>query len=188
MLLSLIGIFLFSFVSADTTFFEGDYNYRGDFIMANLPEEIIEAVRGGVEILPSGGGGYFLKEEFNSTLVCEICSESLREHIKQYQNIDYSEEKISILTSEINQEFQIDLSNNQVRYIIENFEDECDSNYPLFSGFAGGRLRNLTTPALLTISFFVLAFFIIIGFMIIRSLKKRGYGRTWKIKKRKRNK
>lgn len=181
LIILLICILLVQVVYAETTFFEGDLGYRGDFIIANLPEEVIEA---GVEILPSGGGGYFLRQAYNKTLVCDVCSDSLRQHIKEEQNIDYNEDEIVILTYEINQEFQTDLSNNQVRYIIENFEDECDAPYPLLGGFAGGRFSNLLDPLVLTITIILLLSIIITGYLIIRTLKKRGYGRRKKSKKR----
>jgi len=177
-----LSIFLLQIISAETTFFEGDYNYRGDFIMANLPENVIEAIDEEAEILKTSGGSYFLEQKYNTTLVCEVCIDSLREHIKEYQQIDYNEDEISILTSKINQEFQIDLSNNQVRYIIENFEDECNLPIPLLGGFAGGRFRDLTNPLVLGITI-ILVSIIILGYFIIRALKKRGYGRHWKVKK-----
>jgi len=173
----LISVFLLPVISADTTFFEGDYDYRNDFIMSSLPEEVIEAVAEGGEILQVGGGGYFVGQKYNTTKVCEVCIDSLREHIKEYQDIEYNENEVTVLTGLINQEFQTDLSNNQIRYIIENFEDECDAPYPLLGGIAGGRFRNLTTPLTLWITSIVLIFFIIIGYLIIRALKKRGYGR-----------
>jgi len=63
----LISIFLIPIIFAETTFFEGDYDYRDDFIMANLPEDVIEeiAINPDVEILQIGGGGYFLEEQYN---------------------------------------------------------------------------------------------------------------------------
>jgi len=179
----LLSIFLAPVISAETTFFEGDYDYRDDFIMANLPENVVEAISEEAEILKTSGGSYFLEQKCNTTLICEVCMDSLKEHVKKYQQIDYNEEEISILTSKINQEFQANLSNNQVRYIIENFEDECDAPYPLLGGFASGRLRDLMNPLLLGIMIIILISIIILGYFIIKALKKRGYGRHWKIKK-----
>jgi len=186
-ILLVFGIFLLPMISAETTFFEGDYNYRDDFIMASLPENVIEILetQEDVEILQTSGGGYFLEEEYNNTLVCEVCIESLKEHIKEKQHANYDEEAVTVLTGSINQEFQTDLSNNQVRYIIENFEEECDMPYPLLGGIAGGRLRNLTNPLVFGISLIILISIIILGYFIKRALKKRGYGRHWKIKKNK---
>ena len=171
----LISIFLIPIIFAETTFFEGDYDYRDDFIMANLPEDVIEeiAINPDVEILQIGGGGYFLEEQYNSSEVCLLCFENLRTHIKQKQKIDYTEDEVVVLTGLINQDFQTDLSNNQVRYILENFEDECDMPLPLLGGFAGGRFNNLLNPLILTITSIVLIFFIIIGYLIIRTLRKR---------------
>ena len=165
-------------VYADTTFFEGDYNYRDDFIMASLPDDVAEAIANeDIEILQVSSGGYFLEQPYNTTLVCEACINSLKEHIKKYQHINYKEEEITILTELINQEFKTNLSNNQVRYVIENFEDECDAPYPLAGGIAGGRLRNLTNPFILGITIIVLISIIILGYFITKALKKRGYGR-----------
>jgi len=184
-LLSLVfGVFLLQFISAETTFFEGDLGYGDDFIMSSLPEDVADVIANEeIEILQVGGGGYFLEQQYNTTLVCEACANSLRDHIREHQDIDYNEEEVIILTEHINQEFQTDLSNNQVRYIIENFEEECDSHYPLLGGFAGGRLRNLTDPLVLGITIILLISIILLGYFIIRALKKRGYGRQLKVKK-----
>ncbi len=182
-LLILINIFLLPVIFAETTFFERDYDYRDDFIMANLPEDVVDAIAGEeIEILQVSGGGYFVKQRYNSTVVCKVCTDSLKEHIKKYQNIVYNENEVTILTEHINQAFQTDLSNNQVRYIIENFEDECNAPYPLLSGFVEGRFRDLTNPLILSIIIIILIFFIIIGYLIIRVLRKRGYGRRRKKK------
>ena len=180
LIILLVCILSIQVVFAETTFFEGDYDYRDDFIMANLPGDIVNAITDEeIEILQVSGGGYFLREYYEEE-ICDVCTESLKEHINEYQDIDYNEDEVIVLTELINQEFQTDLSNNQVRYIIENFEDECDAPYPLLGGIAGGRLRNLTNPLTLTITSIVLIFFIIIGYLIIRVLRKRGYGRKKK--------
>lgn len=182
----LVLVLCFPFLLADTTFFEGDSDYRDDFMMASLPEEIVAAVVAGVEVLQSGGsGGYFLREEFNQTIVCPTCTDSLRSHIREYQSIDYNEEQITILTKEINEEFVVDLSNNQVRYIIENFEDECDSPYPILGAVAGGRFRDLTSPLLVTIIVVILIFFAVIGYFIIRALRKIRSGNIHGVKRKK---
>jgi len=169
-------IFLcFQFVLAETTFFEGDLGYGEDFIMESLSAEIVGAVGGGAEVLQGGGGGYFVREEFNQSFVCETCIESLREHIIQYQDIDYSEEEVIVLTEEINQEFGGDLSNSQVRYVIENFEEECDAPYPILGGFAGGRFRDLITPMFYVVVFAVLILFLVVVIVLVRILKTRRY-------------
>jgi len=183
----LVLVSCFHFVLAETTFFEGGYGYRDDFVMAGLPEE---ALVEDVVVLQSSSGGYFLKEEYNQTLVCYACSDSLREHIREYRNIDYDEEEVTVLTEEINEELVVDLSNNQVRYIIENFEDECDAPYPILGAVAGGRFRDLTSFLVIVIVIIVLVFFVLVGYFIVRSLKNirskniRG-SRRRKVKKKK---
>jgi len=184
-LILIICILLLQVVYAETSFFEGDLGYRADFIMANLPEDVVQAVAEGGEILQISSGGYLLREgRYEGTIVCETCLESLKTHIKQKQDIDYTEEEIIILSNEINQQTYPDLSNNQVRYLIENFETECNLPIPLLGGFAGGRFRNLTSPLVLWITIIILIFFIIIGILIIRALRKRGYGGRKKRKKK----
>ena len=178
-----ILIFQVVAISAETTFFEGD-DYRGDFIMANLPEEIVAQIEEGeTEILRTGGGSYFLRETYNSTEVCDVCFDSLRQQIQDKQSIDYEEEEIILLASEINQQYKTDLSNSQVRYIIENFEDECDAPYPLLGGIAGGRFRDILSPFTIAIAVIILIFVIFIGYRIISTLRKVKIKKTKKKKK-----
>ena len=177
----LICILLVQILSAETTFFEGDYDYRENFIMADLPAE---AIAEGAEILQQGWGGYFIRQAYNKTLICGTCFEDLREHIDKKKRIDYTEEEIILLADSINQDpLQVNLSNNQLRYILENFEEECNRPLPLLWGIAGGRFSDLFSPLVIAIAVIVLVFFIVIGYLIIKVLKKKVYGKT---KKRKR--
>jgi len=172
-LLVLIAILLISPVLAETTFFEGDSGYRDDFIMANLPPEIAVAISEGAQVGETSTGGFFLRQVYNTSEVCVYCYENLKQHIEETRKINYSEQDVILLASEINTELKADLSNNQVRYIIENFEDECNMPLPLLGGFASGRSTDLLSPFLLIISITLLAGIILIGFLIIRALKKR---------------
>ena len=148
----LVLILCLQFAFAETTFFEGDYNYGNDFIMGKIvSEEVVETIIK-EETLQSGGGKSVV--QLDKGLVCEICSESLRDHIDKYKHIDYSEEEIKILSLEITDEIGISFSHEHVLVLVENFEDECSQPYPLLGGIAGGRYRNLISPLLLFISIF----------------------------------
>lgn len=172
-LLVLITILMISPVLAETTFFEGDSGYGDDFIMANLPPAIVAAVSEGAQIGETSTGGFFLKQTYNTSEVCVYCYEDLKQHIQETRKINYSEQDVILLATEINTELKTDLSNNQVRYIIENFEDECNMQLPLLGGFASGRSTDLLSPLLLIISIILLVGIILIGFLIIRALKRK---------------
>lgn len=167
-ILFLFGILFLQVVLAETTFFEGDLGYRDDYIMGKIEVPV-------AEVETYSGKGRFIIE--NKTIACNLISTSLKEHIKEKQNINYSEEDLQVLTAEINKEFKSALSPSQAKSIIENYEDTCETYLPLWTGIAGGRLRNLTTPLVLVIAIILLVFVIIIGYLIIRTLRKRGYGR-----------
>lgn len=176
-ILLLISILFLQLVSAETTFFEGDLGYRDDFIMAPVPEEgIIEEPiikEPEVESFISGGGFLVRQEGIAETIPCPLMFESLKEHINKKRSIEYTKKELEILTFEINQELGENLSTNQISYIIDNFEDTCNSPLPLLSGSAIGRFRNLLNPFILIVSFIVLVFISYIGYKIISVLKKR---------------
>jgi len=192
MLFILVNI---SFVNADTTFFEGDYGYRDDFIMESVPEVVVVG-----ELNLCGNGFCDLGENsencpedcgvqggrgivyINKELVCDICLESLQEHINDFRHIDYSDENLELLTLQINEETNANFLKEQVRALVENFDDECGIPYPLLSGFAGGRYRDIVTPLVLAIGIIVLGFFIFLYF-IFRRLKKVRFKRKSKRKK-----
>jgi len=173
--LLLIFILSINFVLADTTFFEGDLGYRDDFIMGNtlggvIPVNLPETLGGRrneskpiTEIFVEDTEEFITKEEINKTIVCPLISDSLKKHIKEKRNIEYSEEDIEILTVEINQEFKINISNNEVRDIINNYEDTCDSYFPILGGLAIGRSRDLLTFFVMVITLMVLIFIIYIA-------------------------
>lgn len=176
-MLLLVSILLLQFVLAETTFFEGDLGYRDDFIMAPIPEEgIIEepvTEQPEVESFISGGGFLVRQGEISGTIPCPLIFESLKGHIKKKRSIEHTEKELEALTIEINQELEKNLSIGQVSYVIDNFEDTCDSPLPLLSGSAVGRYRNLLNPFILVTSFIVLVFISYIGYRIISVLKKR---------------
>ncbi len=184
-ILFLISILSFQFVLADTTFFEGDLGYRDDFIMAPIPEGgVIEgaiAEEPEIESFISGGGFLVRQDGIAETISCPLIFKSLKGHIDRERSIEYTEKELEILTIEVNQELEKDLSTSQVGYIIDNFEDTCDTVLPLLSGSAIGRVRNLLTPFILIISIIVLVFLIYILYRIVPILRKK----RRKIKKRK---
>lgn len=167
-----LSILCVSCVLAETTFFEGDLGYGDDFIMGVIEGEVVEPEA--VELLTIttvGSGGYFQREEYNESLVCAICLDSLREHISAKRDIDYSENEFEILMEEINQVLEVNLSLSQVAYVIGNFEDECDAPIPLLSAATGGRFRDLISPVVLFAGITVLIFFILI-YLLFRRLGK----------------
>jgi len=168
-ILLLVSILFLQLVLAETTFFEGDLGYRDDFIMASVPEgeNIEEPITGGSEIesFISGGGFLIRDNKTSKTIACPLIFETLKGNIKEKRSIDYSETELKILTDKINQKLGIDLSNDQVSFIIDNFEDTCDMSLPLSGGFAAGRIRNLLTPLIIAIAILVLLFIIIIIYM-----------------------
>jgi len=175
--LLLVSILFLQLVSAETTFFEGDLGYRDDFIMAPVPEGgIIEGALAEeleIESFISGGGFFVRQEGIAETISCPLIFESLKKHIEKKRSIEYSERELEILTIEVNQELEKDLSINQVGYIIDNFEETCDSPLPLLGGSAIGRFRNLLNPFILIVSFIVLTFLIYILYKIVPALRKR---------------
>ncbi len=189
-LLFLISILFLQLISAETTFFEGDLGYRDDFIMAPVPEGgIIEGAtteEPEIESFISGGGFLIRQEGIAETITCPLIFESLKEHINKKRSIEYNKKELEILAITVNQDLKKDLSTNQISYIIDNFEDTCDSPFPLLSGSVLGRFRNLLNPFILIISFVVLTFIIYILYKIVPILRKK----KRKIKKggRKKNK
>lgn len=177
MILLLVGILSLQFVLAETTFFEGDLGYRDDFIMAPVPEGgIIEepiTEEPEIESFISGGGFLVRQDGIAETITCPLIFESLKEHINKKRSIKYTKKELEVLTIEVNQELEKDLSTNQVGYVIDNFEDTCDSPLPLLSGSAVGRFRDLLNPFILIVSFIVLIFVSYIGYRIIPIFRKR---------------
>ena len=182
MFIFLICILFLQFVSADTTFFEGDLGYRDDFIMAPASEVGTTGVCGdlscnsgesceicsqdcGVCVETVGGGG------LNKKPICNVVFNSLKGHIKKYANIDYDESELETLTFELKEELNVRLLDNQIEALVENFDDECGRPYPLLSGSAIGRFRNLFRPFVIGASVFVLAFFISLYFILKRFKK-----------------
>jgi len=162
----LICILLIQFVIADTTFFEGEVGYKKDFIMGNLPEEVIgEAIT--PEISPTRGGFAQSKK----TIVCEICFDSLSRHINEYRHINYSKEEIEFLRLEIKEDAGIYLSPKQILVLVENFEEECNKSYPLLGGFAGGRYSEILFPFTIIV-FFIILISLIILYFLFRKLRK----------------
>jgi len=182
--LVIVFILCLPFVVAGTTFFEADLGYRDDFIMDVIEGEVVgpEAVEL-LTITSVGDGGYFQREEYNESLVCEICLDSLREHISTKRKFDYGESEFEVLMEEINQELEINLSLSQVAYVIENFEDECDAPIPLLGAVTGGRFRDLVAPVSLFVGIIVLVFFIIL-YLLFRGLRKIRASNFQKRKKR----
>jgi len=184
----LIGIFLISFVSAETTFFEGELGYRDDYIMGSVDEEIIEPES--VELLEDpfsgGGGGYFPRENYNQTVVCDSCFEFLRETINEKRALEYNEEELEILIEEINADLNPEISMQQLGYIVENFEDECDSPLPLLGAVVGGRDVDLLSPFMFIIAGAVLVFIIILYF-VVRILRKLRTTKNKSKRKKRRN-
>lgn len=177
----ILGIFLTSFVFADTTFFEGDYNYRDDFIMGNLTREVVEETIKieTIKILPKGGSSF----QLNKNLVCDICFDSLKQHIKKYQNIDYTEEQLNYLKIKIEEETGVYFSHKQVAVLVENFEDECNAQYPLLGGLAAGRYQNLLNPLVILISAIILISLILL-YIVFRKITKQKKKKSRKKKKK----
>ena len=183
----LIFILSLQFVLADTTFFEGDYGYRDDFIMS--PEEVVDLCGDGAcnngescETCPQDCGVCINVESvsgstlgrgggLNKELVCDVCFDSLKEHIDKYRDIDYDEREIETLSIELEEELNVRLLDYQVAALVENFDDECGRPYPVLSGFATGRYRDLLSPMVITVSVIVLGFFIFLYF-VLRRLKR----------------
>jgi len=181
-ILLIIGVLSSQLVSAETTFFEGDLGYRDDFIMTPIPEGGIidsSALEETIETFV-GGGGFYIRKNESETLACSLIGKSLKKHVERKRNIDFDEKEIEIILTEINQEIRIGLSSEDLKFILDNYEDTCDDYYPLLSGLAVGRTRNLLNPFILTISILVLLFIIIIIYMrhrIIAILRKRKFKR-----------
>ena len=180
----LICIFLLGFVSADTTFFEGDYDYRDDFIMGKIvSEEIIEEATEVEEVDDAfqGGGRNVVSLQLNKELVCEICSDSLKQHIKKYQHINYSREQLEFLKIQIEEETSISFSHEQVAVLVENFEDECNQPYPLLGGLAAGRYQNLLNPLVILTSAIILISLVVL-YILFGKLTKQKRRKTKKKK------
>jgi len=181
-ILILICILLMQSVIADTTFFEGDLGYTGNFI-------IVPSTTGGTTTVVSGGGGgggtplttivpqeTIILENHLDLQICEICFESIKNHVKEKRTIEYTEQELEALTLNINTQLNAGVSANYISFFIKNFEDRCDRNLPLAIAFAGGRFRDLITPLMGFVLIIVLIFFIII-FLITRKasqIKKGG--------------
>ena len=187
-----VGIFLinFNFVYADTTFFEGDLGYRDDYVIGGVDEEIIDSES--VELLEdpfveepySGGGSYFSREEYDLK-VCDYCFEFLRETINEKRALEYDPEELEILIEQVNSETKPKISMQQLGYIVENFEDECDRPMPLLGAAVGGRDVDLLSPFMFVIAGAVLIFVIILYF-VVRKLRKLKSNSKKKKRKKKR--
>ena len=177
----LICILLIQFVIADTTFFEGDLGYTGNFVIAPSPT-------GGTPTTVGGGGGgatpireiileeIIILENHLDSQICEICFESIKTQVKEKRTIEYTEQELEALTLDINTQLNAGVSTNYISFFIKNFEDRCDRNLPLAIAFAGGRFRDLITPLVGFILIIVLIFFIIV-FLVTRKasqIKKGG--------------
>ncbi len=166
-----LSVLCLSCVLAETTFFEGDLGYGDDFIMGVIEGEVVEPEAVELLMITIRSGGYFQREKYNESLVCAICLDSLREHISAKRNLDYSENEFGILMEEINQVLEVNLSLNQVAYVIENFEDECDAPIPLLGAVTGGRFRDLLSSVVLFVGITVLILFILV-YLLFRRLRK----------------
>ncbi len=170
----LICILFLQFITAETTFFEGELGYRDDFIVANLPEEVTG--RAITEIPPEAGGHV----QLNKTIVCDICFDSLTRHINKYRHINYSKEEIEFLRLEIKEETRIVFSPEQVLVLVENFDDECSRPYPLLGGFAGGRYSDILFPFITIVSLIILISLIILYFLFRRLRKVKFRKKSFK--------
>ncbi len=145
--------------------------------MAPVPEGgIVEgtiAEEPAVESFISGGGFLVRQDGIAETIPCPLIFESLKGHINKKRSIEYTEKELEVLTIEVNQELEKNLSTNQVGYIIDNFEDTCDGSLPLLGASVVGRYRNLLTPFIFIVSLIVLVFVSYIGYRIISVLRKR---------------
>jgi hypothetical protein len=187
-MLLLVGILFLQSISAETTFFEGDLGYRNNFIMVPVSEgggidlcgdnfcnsgedcEICPQDCGACSTDSGSGGGSAINKE----LVCDIVFDSLKEHINQYREIDYDESELEILNIELKEELNVYLLDNQVMALVENFDGECDRPYPILSGSAVGRFRNLFSPLIIGITILVSA---IILYFILRRFNKVKIGK-----------
>ena len=172
----LMCILSIQFVTADTTFFEGDLGYTGDFlIVPSISSDVPATITGG------GGGGtpttaftpeevIVLENELDSQ-ICEICFESIKNQVKEKRTIEYTTEELEALTLEINTLLNSGVSTNYISPFIENFEDRCDRNFPVAIAFAGGRFRDLITP-LIGFILIIVSIFLIIIFLVTRKARQ----------------
>lgn len=181
----LLFVFLVSFVSAETTFFEGDLGYGDDFIMVPIPEpeepEEPEAARG-VRRAPvaevsipeeqvEAAEELVVVEElevFDRLLSCPSISDFLREQIREKGAVNYTQEELSFLTLKINEELGSDFSPSEVVYLVDNFEDECNRPLLFFSGLIPGRYRDLSFFLLIIVGLLVLIFTVYVAYRLLR--------------------
>ncbi len=171
----LLGIlFCVNFVLADTLFFEGDLGYNEDFIMPDIEEEILESTEESTQEIVAGGGGGGPMLSPLEDLTCVMCFDFLKETIDKRQNIEFTEEEVTLLTTQINSELGLHMQEDQVLHVLENFEDECDSPLPLGGGLAAGRFRDLLNPLTIFISLLIFISVLILYFMFrkIKNIKK----------------
>ena len=173
-ILFLLIFTLFSALSityAETTFFEEDLGYRGNFIIVQETEQIITEAGEEPEIIlvTRGGEGIYCGDgichsnedcsncaedcgecpselaepSVNETLICNVVFESLRLHIKKEKNIDYTSTEVELLTSQINTLTEANLTLDQTNLYLSQFEDLCDMPYPLSGSFILGKDSNM---------------------------------------------
>jgi len=173
-ILFLLIFTLFSALSityAETTFFEEDLGYRGNFIIVQETEQIITAAGEEPEIIlvTMGGEGIYCGDgichsnegcsncaedcgecpselagsSVNETPICDVVFESLRLHIKKEKNIDYIPTEVELLTSQINTLTETNLTLDQTNLYLSQFEDLCDMPYPLSGSFILGKDSNI---------------------------------------------
>ena len=175
-ILFLLLFTLFSALSityAETTFFEEDLGYRGNFIIAQEAEQIITAAgeepETEIALVTRGGEGIYCGDgichsnedcsncaedcgecpselagsSVNETPICDVVFESLRLHIKKEKNIDYIPTEVELLTSQINTLTETNLTLDQTNLYLSQFEDLCDMPYPLLGSFILGKDSNM---------------------------------------------
>jgi hypothetical protein len=121
---------------------------------------------------PTGGPGIIETiDEDERVDICLIGLESLREHVKQRGNVDYDSDELEKLTLEIKEETEVPITIEEVSYVLENFEEECDSYIPLFGGLILGRYRNLSTIVFVSSTILIILFLIFL-YLASRRIKK----------------
>ena len=169
--LLLFTLLALSITYAETTFFEEDLGYRGNFIIVPETEQIITEAGEEPEIIlvTRGGEGIYCGDgichsnedcsncaedcgecpselagsSVNETPICDVVFESLRLHIKKEKNIDYIFTEVELLTSQINTLTETNLTLDQTNLYLSQFEDLCDMPYPLLGSFILGKDSNI---------------------------------------------
>ncbi|MCH7850089.1 MAG: hypothetical protein IH845_00415, partial [Nanoarchaeota archaeon] len=174
---------------SDADIYVFDVAYFSDYIYSigegNIGGE--SSGGGGGPSVSSGGQASIIETIINKNQreeVCLLCSKSLKKHIQRRGNIDYDSEELETLTLEINREIKSPVTMEEINFVLQNFEEECDSYLPLFGGLAIGRSRELSTVVVFISAFFVLLFFIFLYFALrkIRKIKSSRFKRKEKRK------